>query len=428
MKLASGRPVLGLILAAGCGIAGLGGLLVSQAREPGASGASRFASVEAERAARDACASSAPFVILDTFALFKPANIDDAPQDPGEGGRPLLHGDVVAAIADASHPGVIAYQTDPIFNARSLAGDFGRLARDIETGRIPKPAAVVSSIVLPVDLQQVNARLSASRSFDQATVLARRTELLSALTDGGDPRSPYAEIDGQLARLRRSGVPVFVAAGNTGPDQTVNALALSEGVYAVGALDRSGAAAAYTSAPGLVSVWSPGFVVLTEAPGGISVSGGRAVELRGADLPEQRAVIARYSGKRAADVTLQTPAELRYLSSLGPSRQRNRYLAMTLEPGVYRTEDLMAAYGYAESSGTFARAVADGPFMHFPSDTIFRATVDGTLLFDPIGDRSEGQLQVADATSFAAPNICAARLFPTRLAAGHGAPRRADRP
>ncbi len=428
MNLASRRAVLGLSVAAGCGLAALGGFLVTQAREPGTLGASRFSSPDAERAARAACASAAPFVVLDTFALFRPANIDDASQEPREGGRSLLHGDVVAAIADAAHPGVIAYQTDPIFNARSLAGDFGRLARDIETGRIPKPAAVVSSIVLPVDLQQVNARLPVSRPFDQAGVFVRRRELFLALTDGGDPRSPYAEIDRQLARLKRAGVPVFVAAGNTGPDQLVNALALSEGVYAVGALDRSGAATTYTSAPGLVSVWSPGFVVLTDAPGGLSVSGGRGVELRGADLPEQRSVIARYAGKRAADVTLRAPSELRYLSSMGPSRQRNRYLAMTLEHGVYRTEDLMAAYGYPESSGTFARAVADGPYMHFPSDTIFRATVDGTLLFDPIGDRSEGQLQVADATSFAAPNICAAELFPTRVATSHADRRPADRP
>ncbi|QZN99037.1 hypothetical protein [Chenggangzhangella methanolivorans] len=93
---------------------------------------------------------------------------------------------------------------------------------------------------------------------------------------------------------------------------------------------------------------------------------------------------------------------------------------MTLEHGVYRTEDLMAAYGYPESSGTFARAVADGPYMHFPTDTIFRATVDGALSFDPIGDRSEGQLQVADATSFAAPNVCAKKLFPTRVASAAG--------
>lgn len=420
MGSASRRVIAGVSVAAGLGIAALGGLLVGEAREPGRLGASRFASAEAESAARQACASKAPFVVLDTFALFRPANIDDAPQEPQEG-RParILHGDIVAAIAEAAHPGTIAYQTDPVFNAHSLAADFGRLARDIESGRIARPAAIVSSIVLPVDLGQVNRRLAVARPFGQSDVTARRRELLDALS-GRDPQNPYALIDQQLSRLRKAGVPVFVAAGNTGPDETVNALALSDGVYAVGALDRDGGATAYTSAPGLVSVWSPGFVVLTEAPGGISVSGGRGVELKGVDLPEQRAVIAAYAGKRAADVLLATPGELRFLRSLGPSRQRQRYLIHMLEHGVYRTEDLMAAYGYAESSGTFVRALADGPYMHFPSDTIFRATVDGALLFDPIGDRSEGQLKVADATSFAAPNICAAQTFPTRVATAVG--------
>ncbi|RXF73717.1 S8/S53 family peptidase [Hansschlegelia zhihuaiae] len=427
MRLPPRRTVIGLVLAAGLGLVALGGLFAGQAHEPDRFRASRFSTPEAERAAQSACASTAPFVVVDTFALFKPANIDDVPQAPSDNReQPLLHGDVVAAIAEASHPGTIAYQTDPIFNVRSLAADFRRLARDIESGRIARPAAVVSSIVLPVDLRQINARFDRAEPFEQSGVAARKRELLDLLSEGHDPRNPYSEIDAQLARLRKAGVPVFVAAGNTGPDQIVNALALSEGVYAVGALDRDGGATPYTSAPGLVSVWSPGFVVLTEAPGGLSVSGGRGVELKGADLPEQRAVIARFGGKRAVDVVLETPAELRYLNLRGPSRQRNRYLARTLEHGLYRTDDLMAAYGYSESSGTFARAVADGPYMHFPSDTIFRATVDGTLVFDPIGDRSEGQLQVADATSFAAPNICASQLFASRVTSPIGQGLRPD--
>lgn len=414
------QTIAGLVVAS-LGLAGLGGFISGEARESGRLGASRFTNPEAEAAARQACASSAPFVVLDTFALFKPANIDDTPQEPA-GGRPqrLLHGDVVAAIAEASHPGAIAYQTDPVFNVRSLVSDFRRLANDIEAGRIPKPAAIVSSIVLPVDLAQVNARLEIARPFDQSSILSRRRELLAALSQAHSPQNPYAEIDEQMARLSAAGVPVFVAAGNTGPDQIINALALSDGVFAVGALDRDGAKTAYTSAPGLVSIWSPGFVVLTEAPGGLSVSGGQNVELRGADLPDQRAVIARYDGRRALDVVLRAPSELRHLRSVGPSRQRQRYLTAILEHGIYRTEDLMTAYGYAESSGTFVRAIADGPYMHFPTDTIFRATVDGALSFDPIGDRSEGQLQVADATSFAAPNVCAKKLFPARVASAAG--------
>lgn len=421
MTPAPRRTITGLAVGVGLALAALGGLIGGQAREPGRFSASRFASPEAEGAARQACGSKAPFVVLDTFALFTPANLDDAPQEAREGqAKRVLHGDVVAAIAEASHPGAIAYQTDPVFNVRSLVSDFRRLARDIETGRIARPAAIVSSIVLPADLAEINSRLNPEQPFEQANALARKAELLTTLSQGRDPQNPYTQIDEQMTRLRAMGVPVFVAAGNSGPDQIINALALSEGVYAVGALDRDGARTSYTSAPGLVSIWSPGFVVLTEAPGGLSVSGGSGVELKGADLPEQRAVIARYGGKRANDVVLLPPSELRHIRTLGPSRQRQRFLAMTVEHGIYRTEDLMAAYGYGEGSGTFARAVADGPYMHFPSDTIFRATVDGTLMFDPIGDRSEGQLQVADATSFAAPNICATQLFRTRVVSAYG--------
>ncbi|QZN99038.1 hypothetical protein [Chenggangzhangella methanolivorans] len=322
MAPSSRGTIVGLAVASGLGLAAIGGFISGEARETGRLGASRFATSEAEAAARQACASNAPFVVLDTFGVFKPANVEEASPEPGdERPRRLLHGDIVAAIAEASHPGAIAYQTDPRFNVRSLVADFGRLARDVESGRIAKPAAVVSSIVLPVDLAQVNARLRVDRPFDQSNVLARKREVLEALSESHGAQNPYAQIDGEMARLRKAGVPVFVAAGNTGPDQTVNALALSEGVYAVGSLDRDGARTTYTSAPGLVSIWSPGFVVLTDAPGGLSVSGGLNVELKGADLPEQRAVIARYGGKRAADVALRPPSELRQIRS--PGRRAN---------------------------------------------------------------------------------------------------------
>jgi hypothetical protein len=395
----------------------LGGQFVGEA-SPGQRLASRFDWPEAEGAARAACASAAPFVVLDTFAHFRPANIDDQLRDsPVEEPSGLLHGDIVAAIVESTHPDPIAYQTDPIFNVRTLASDFRRLAADIENDKIAKPAAIVSSIVLPVELGVVNALTPGATPFGERDIARRRKDLLRILTGDFNPQNPYTEIDRQLGRLRAAGVPVFVAAGNSGPDDTLNVLALSEGVFAVGALGRDGTPTSYTSAPGLVAMWSPGYVVLSEAAGGISVSGGRKVELEGAELPQQKAVIAAFSGRRPADVVREPPQVLRYLDGRGPSRQRNHYLSMAMTPGIYRTSDLMAAYGYAASLGTYARAMAEGAYIHFPTDTIFKEDAHGRLVFDPIGDHSGGQLQVADATSFAAPNICAAELFPERGAA-----------
>lgn len=388
----------------------LGGQLSGEA-EPKL--ASRFVRADAESAVRAACASPAPFVVLDTFAHFRPANIDDELFDAAEG-RPgeILHGDIVAAIVESTHPGAVAYQTNPIFNVWTLAQDFKRLADDIASSKIAKPAAIVSSIVVPIDIKRIDPGLT------EGALTERRKDVLRMVSGGFDPKNPYTEIDRQIGRLREAGVPVFVAAGNTAPDQTLNVLALSDGVFAVGAIGRDAAPAPYTSTPGLVSVWSPGYVVLTSAPGGLSISRGHAVELKGADLPERREVLSTYVGERAEEIALQTPEALAYVRGPGASRQRNRYLAMNLALGIYRTADLMSAYGYPVKSGTFARAVAEGPYMHFPSDTIFKIDSEGRLRFDPIGDGSKGQLQVADATSFAAPNICAAGLFPERVASG----------
>ncbi|GLK69351.1 hypothetical protein [Hansschlegelia plantiphila] len=384
----------------------------------------QFADASAEAAARAACGSAAPFVVLDTFTFLKPANIDDdLPAPDGEAPGPISHGDVVAAIVAASHSDPVAYQIDPVFNVRTLGRDFARLARDIENGRIAKPAAVVSSIVLPVSLDDINARIPLERGFSPGDVNPRRRELLEVVTGGRNPANPYTEIDRQLGRLRALGVPVFVAAGNTAPDSLLNVLALSDGVYAVGSLDQYGRRAGYTSMPEMVSVWASGYVVLTQAPDGLSVSAGRSVELKGAALPEQQAVLRTYAGKRAKDVARDLPEEVSYLPASVPTYMRMSYLGAGLQPGIYRTADLMAAYGYAKDSGSFARAVAEGPYMHFPTDTIFTADADGVLRFDPMGDDTPGQLKTEDATSFAAPNLCATDPSPfggQRMAASRG--------
>ncbi|MGA0532128.1 hypothetical protein [Hansschlegelia sp. KR7-227] len=399
------RWIAAFALCAGALAVGVAGWRGAAAETP----PSVYASAEIERVVRDACAARAPFVVLDTFAMLRPGDVDhfspapdaEAPLRPG-------HGDVVAAIASVHHDEVIAYQIDPRFTARTLAADFRRLADDVEGGRIAKPAAVVSSIVLPVDLGDVNRLMEEGDPIAPGDLARRRGEALR-LVAAGDDRNPYAAIDRQLARLRRAGVPVFVAAGNTGPDTQFNVLALSDGVFAVGALDRDGAPAPYVSLPEFVSIWSPGRVVIGETADGLSVSGGRGVELKGAALPEQRATLAAFVGQPAERLVREIPREAGYLpaAASSPSSLRQRYVRRLLTPGLYRTEELMRAYGYPAGSGNFIRSVAEGPFMHYPSDTIFTVDVDGRLAFDPRGDRSEGQLRLEDATSFAAPNICA---------------------
>ncbi|MBB3973585.1 hypothetical protein [Hansschlegelia beijingensis] len=391
------------LIAVGAFAAAAWGSLAAAGGEP-----SRYATLEAERAVTAACASPAPFVILDTFAFLKPVNIDDEFDERNEDGAARIgHGDVVAAIVSVAHPAIAPYQIDPVFNVRTLVRDFRRLADDIEAGRIPKPAAVVSSIVLPVSLREVNARAT-MRSVPASEIFFRRDELRALVTGDGAPGNPYAEIDRQIGRLRAGGVPVFVAAGNTGPDDLFNVLALSDGVYAVGALDREGRKAGYTSAPDLVSVWSDGYVVLTETAEGVSVSAGRRVELPGATLPEEREAVEDFAGRKARELVLDVPSEIASLPRGAPVYLRSRYMHAVMQPGLYRTEDLLAAYGYPRESGNFIRALEQGPYMHFPSDTIFAVDVDGALRFDPLGDGTPGQVKLQDATSFAAPNVCAA--------------------
>ncbi|MFD1331063.1 hypothetical protein ACFQ4O_03535 [Methylopila musalis] len=379
----------------------------------------RFASAEAEAAVESACASTAPFLVLDTFRYHRAANLDDDLTDPDhpEAVR-VSHGDLVAAIAGLSHARVTAYQIDPVFNAATLARDMARLAADIESGRIERPAAVISSIVLPVDLDDVNRQLGPSDRIAHGDISRFRAKALDALAQlaGGD--NPYRIVRDAMASLRARGVPVFVAAGNTAPDRLVNMLALNEGVYAIGALGADGRRTDYTSTPDLVSVWTPGQFVVTETEGGVGLNRDREPVFRGPAFAEEKALIARYVGRLPAEVVIAPPPALAALPQDASRRMRLGFARKALREGLYPTADLLALYGYPSTSGHVRRSLQQGAYMHYPSDTIFSVDRDGRLAFDPLGDGRPGQLAVNDATSFAAPNVCASGPAATRVASG----------
>lgn len=373
----------------------------------------RYADAAVEAVVRKACASPAPFLVLDSFSFGRPANLDDDLGDPSDGADAhISHGDVVAAIAALGHGAVTTYQIDPVFNAFTLARDIAALARDVANGKVARPAAVITSIVLPVHLEDVNRALPADKAVSTADLRARRGEVMAALLGDGDPRNPYRIVRDALATLARLDVPVFAASGNTGPDGLVNVLALNDGVYAVGALDAAGRPTVYTSTPEMSAIWAPGQFVLSETTGGLSLTGGRDVAFAGATAPGRKALIASFVGRDPATLVRRVPTSLAGPDPAGPGR-RQRTLRRYLEPGLYRTVDLLAAYGYDMRSGNVARSLEQGPYMHYPSDAIFRLDPMGRLAFDPLGDGSAGQLVAYDATSFATPNVCPA---PQRVA------------
>lgn len=379
----------------------------------------QFASMEAEAAVAGACASSAPFVVLDTFRYYRPANMDDDLTDPDhpEAAR-VGHGDLVAAIAGRTHGRVMAYQIDPVFNAVTLARDMARLAADIEAGRLERPAAVISSIVLPVDLDDVNGQLPAAERISPRDLARRKARALDALVEIAGGENPYRIVRDAMATLRARGVPVFVAAGNTAPDGLVNMLALNEGVYAIGALGADGRRAEYTSMPDMVSVWTPGQFVVTETEGGVSLNRGRELVFRGSAFTEEKALIDRYVGRLPAEAAIATPEVLAALPPEAGRRARLGFARKFLREGLYRTADLLAFYGYPATSGHVRRSLQQGAYMHYPSDMIFSVDSRGRLAFDPLGDGRPGQLAVNDATSFAAPNVCASVPAATMVASG----------
>lgn len=381
--------------------------------------ARRFASPSVEQVVQQACASAGAFVVLDSFNFFRPANLDDDIVDPQHPETARIgHGDLVVAIARQAHPNVTSYQIDPVFNVFTLARDMKRLVDDIESGKIGQPAAVISSIVLPVDLDDINRRLPDADRISTIDVAVHKDRALAVLVGDAGEDHPYRMVRDAIARLNQRGVPVFVAAGNTAPDTLVNMLALNEGVYAVGALDAHGRETAYTSAPDMVALWAPGQVVVTEADGGLSLNRSAEVAFPQARMAEQKALLANYVGRDPAALALRIPAELAMLSPRSRPAMRMSVMRRALAPGLYRTSDLLAAYGYPRTSGNVQRSLEQGDYMHFPSDTIFKVDAAGRLAFDPLDDGGPGQLVANDATSFAAPNICPPRRTASLVARG----------
>lgn len=378
-----------------------------------------------EQVAAQVCEPGKPFVVVDLFYLKTPVqghktdvglyqgdtmdvNGDIRYQEDSIQGLDALHGDVVAAIAGADGRPVIPFQVDAL-TPEGLASSFRDLAAFLENTPVgQRPAAVIFSQVLPLNLFMAKDELGdktmkiTPENIHEPENAARIKGLLFSMLP---PRmNPYLHIHQALERIEKLGVPVFVAAGNYGPVPIVNYFSLLPGTYTVGALGRGGEKAEFTNDSALVSLWRKGSITYRQVEGGIDLNNDGHPEFTDDQLSSGPSTAEQYAGKSVAGTVKAVPEilweQLRQQGSFTTWR-----LARLLPEGVYPTEDIMKLYGQ-EMLGQTAFNKRQGVWMHHPSRVILQETPDGLLAVDPDGTGDPRQRASWDATSAAAPNIC----------------------
>ncbi len=370
----------------------------------------------AEAVVQRACASDKPLVVFDTFYIMQPKNGDKTrPNSPGLdfngdlgpdfGNLDGDHGDLVATVAGFSGKRVIPYQVVSVY-PNSLAAGLQNLADDLEKGAIEPPAAIIASIIVPVDIDVLNEKLPSGQKLTMDNIAqhkGRALEVLLSYDHGND--GFLHNLDRAMRRIAARNIPVFVAAGNTGSDPLFNMLALFSGTYAVGAVDPDGGKTAFTSDSSLVSVWRNGRFMFKTVPGGVDINNDGKPDFTDAQLSHGEPIAVHYNGRPVAQAVQAVPDWTR---SIGGGQERKiQFMNKMLPEGVYPIRDLMLAYGYADGSGNMIQSLKQGAFMHHPSLTIFKEDAQHNLIFDPEGSGDRRQVAVYNATSFATPNICA---------------------
>lgn len=357
--------------------------------------------------AQTACTSPKPLLVFDTFSLLRTQYGSAAKPGPGhldlnaDGIPDAHHGDLVAAVAAASGKTIIRYQVPDIFPG-PLAASFTQLADDIDAGRID-PAAIIASIVFPLDLKPFSALQPDQPTITVDNVTQYKDRLTAILANY--PAIHFQKLSDAIARISARGIPVFVAAGNTGPDATVNVLALIPGVYAVGAINLDGKPTAFTNTSSLVNLWRTGRFVVTKTPTGLDINADDHDDFSDTALSQGHPIALQFNGKPVHDVAKTIPTRL--LNLPAPQPKKIAIINALLPEGIYPAADLLAAYGYGPANGNTIHSLRDGQWMHHPSTLVFKEQSDGTLLFDPDNNGAQNQIAVFDATSFATPNICA---------------------
>lgn len=358
------------------------------------------------------CALTAPVLVVDTFPG-NPTNVANIDLD-GDGTHETYHGDFVARIIELHGQHTIRENVGTPVMPAQLLEVFQKYIARLERGE--KIAWINYSQGYTLEFDYLNRRLGLRREITEKNVHLYARRILEAVWTS-HPEQKVKELYEAFARLGELGVPVILAAANSGFNE-VNVYSLFPNVISVGGYDNYGKAP-YSADNSAVTIWRTGNIYSGLVPGGIDLNADGVADFP-MDTPEiPLALLKNFEGRFPREVARSVPKEIDDAFPDGTTTFAQ--LVAHLPEGLYSTSEVLdqaRADGlherYLKSLGEYF--YVDG---HFPRPLFFMPTEmsSGRLRIRQGRAVPGGQYRnVLYGTSFSSPSVCDGTTTPVAYA------------
>lgn len=355
------------------------------------------------------CASDAPALVVDTFALPEKTLSGYARGEPstdldGDGIPEISHGDLVAAVLETTGKTYIPYNIPERVTAGHSINIFLDIADKIAGGHIPKPSYINYSSGVFYDLRRLN-RLVPDLTLTPENIGSYRKEILAGLLENDPDRHNYRLLHEAMSKLEAMGVTTVTATGNNFSPAMANIMSFMPGTVTGSALERDGITPApYANTNSSADYHRKGEVFAREVSGGIDIDGDDIPEFRA--VSGDRKIIAEYEGKKPEDILRTIPAYLQAHKKF-PDLLRAAMQRRPPEEGIYRSQDIYELFYAYPLTAQHQRDMQNyGEYIHYPTLTPFRKKADGTLDYDPAGNGDPAIVSDFRGTSYIPPRLC----------------------
>ncbi len=354
------------------------------------------------------CGSSAPVLVYDNYSSAEYSKL--AIDLNGDLKAELSHGEYVNKIVELHGQTTESLDLGGEVSLPEVEAGLSKVAAALENGSV-KYSRINFSQELPIRIGAFKNDLFANDptvpEITAQNISEYKDKILQKIwTDV--PEFRMQELYRVMERLQKLGVPVFVAAGNFGPNY-VNMFSLLPNVISVGSLDLDGTKRLLSADNALVTVWRKGSFVSQQLDDGIDINGDGITDFSKERMTTDKKIVDMFAGKPASASVITVESEfLKWLVKLEGTSPANTALNV-IPAGLYRVDELAGlptvspgTAAHFRKSGVFALKISTVPPTFF-----FDEDEQGNVVFDPLKTGESNQLMMLSGTSFAAPSVCA---------------------
>lgn len=375
-------------------------------------GASRTAAHE--KLIENVCASQKPVLVIDTFDgnQTNEMNIDL----DGDGAFDMHHGDFVSRLVHLHGQSTIKEVIGtPVFSHQLLEVLLKYIAQ-IESGQL-ELSWINFSQGYTVEIDSLNRVIGQKGKINEFNVHLFGSEVLQALWTS-KPKLKLKELNEAFLRLQELGIPVFVAAANSGYKE-VNLYSLFPNVYSVGSIDLQGRKADYSADNSTVTIWRKGDVRAITNGTGLDLNEDGRVDVQ-LDTPLVSIDVKEsLRGRRAQELVQSVPRDIDEQNNNNTSVFHG--LVRQLPRGLYSTNQILSkSLATPFQQSRYIKTLGDYFYMDGLNTmplVFLKVNGAGELLLQQGKDEGIGQFRnTLYGTSFSSPSICDGTVTPEKFA------------